>query len=35
MLYTKDRPESDWEQIEEAIIKGELPPWFEAESEEK
>ena len=25
------RPETDWEIIEEAIIKGELPPWFEAE----
>ncbi len=31
MLYTKDRPESDWEIIEQAIKDGEVPQWFEAE----
>lgn len=35
MRYTKKRPEETWEIIEQEIKEGKLPPWYEAESEDK
>lgn len=31
MLYTKKRPDTDWEIIEQEIKEGKLPAWYEAE----